>query len=361
MTQLVHPPKGRRQPASSSGSLLWIWLLLLASLTSEATALYALFSLPGAPALMGFVGLHLGAAGLASESLRNSALRSNFGGTGSIAVAGAFFTLAFPALGSLVVLYLVVARPAGRRSFANQESLESQRARAAADAMERKRGEQQVGSSVYAIGDALKDRDKDVRIAAVESLRGQVSPKAVQFLEQSQLNTVFDVRVRAIENLNLLRDTFRKKLAASRQLVLEGGNAIGPLLAHADLCMETAELGIEDPSAALKLFGEAHHHASVVCYLAPQNHEAQTMAARALRALGRDLEAELTYRELLQHNRGDIEAVVGLAEVQFNRKDFGALRNTCRQIVRMQTGALSPELLPAMRIWLRDAGAPRSL
>lgn len=337
-----------------------MWLLVAGSLVAEAAALYALSASLATEALVGFLGLHLGAAGLAAEALRMSAQRSNFSGQRTLAAAGAFLTIAFPALGSLVVVYLVVARPEGRRSFSGQASQEEKRARAAQEALERKRAAQQVDSQVHSIADALKDRDKEVRIAAVESLRGEVSQKAVQFLAASQMNTVFDVRVRAIENLNLLRDQFRKNLADSRQQVQDSQNNLDALLDHAKFCLENAELGIEDQTTANSLFQEAHSYASQVSAVWP-GREVRTISASALRALGRHKEAEFEYVEILKQDRTDTEAILGLAEMQFLRRDFHALRTTCRQIMRVKAGELDADMAPVLRMWLQGAGGRPAL
>ncbi|MCP4446441.1 MAG: hypothetical protein GY811_14010 [Myxococcales bacterium] len=346
-------PAAQQRPPS----VALVWLLLAASLAAEAAAVFALSRADVVTTLIAFLGLHLGAAGLAAEGLRVSAKRGGFGGSTTLSTAGAFLSIAFPVIGTLTVCYLAMVRPVGRRSYAGQESLESKRAQAAQDAIERKRAAQQVGGEVRSIVDALKDRDKDVRIAAVESLRGEVSQKAVQFLAQSQVNTMFDVRVRAIENLNLLRDTFRKRLADSRNRVQETQGGLDALLDHAQLCFENAELGIEDVETAKSLFLEAHAHASEVSARWPGSKEVRTISARALRALRRYSDAELEYAEILKLDRSDNEAMFGLAEIQFQRRDFDSLRTTCRLIVRMKSGDIDAELAPVFRMWLKRAGA----
>ncbi len=333
-------------------------LLLLGSLACEVAAVYALYGPVASYALLGFIGLHLGSAGLASESLRISAGRGGFEGHRPLAAAGAFLCIAFPIIGQLVVVYLVVARPVGRRSYHGKESLEEQRARAGQEARERKRAAQQVGSEVHSIADALKNRDKDVRIAAVESLRGEKSQKAVQFLAASQMNTVFDVRVRAIENLNLLRDQFRKSLADSRQRVQASENSLDTMLDHANLCLENAELGIEDENIAKGLFEEAQSFAMQVSTIWPSQ-EAFTISASALRALGRHQEAEYEYAEILKQDRNDMDAIMGQAEMQFLRRDFESLRTTCRLIVRTRAGDLDADLQPVMRMWLKGGNQGR--
>jgi tetratricopeptide (TPR) repeat protein len=335
-----------------------MWVLLLGAFACELAAFVALQGQAEGAALLGFLGLHIGSAGLASESLRVSAIRSGFDGQRPLAAAGAFLCLAFPAVGQLVVTYLVVARPVGRRTHHGKESLEQARARAGKEAIERKRSSQQVGGQVHSIADALKNRDKEVRIAAVESLRGEKSQKAVQFLAASQMNTVFDVRVRAIENLNLLRDEFRKSIAESRQRVADSENNIEALYDHAKLCLENAELGIEDQEVARRLFEEAYSHAVQVSAIWP-GREVLTISASALRALGRHEEAEYEYAEILKLDRTDMEAILGLAEMQFLRRDFEALRTTCRLIVRTRAGDLDPELQPVMRMWLKGADQGR--
>jgi tetratricopeptide (TPR) repeat protein len=343
----------------TGGNFLAMWLLLLGSIACELGAFFALYGNSPAAALLGFLGLHFGSAGLASESLRVSARRSGFDGHRPLAAAGACLCLFFPAVGQLVVFYLVVARPVGRRSHHGKESLEDQRARAGLEAMERKRAAQQVGGQVHSTADALKSRDKEVRIAAVESLRGEKSQKAVQFLAASQMNTVFDVRVRAIENLNLLRDQFRKSLAESRQNVLATENNLEAMLDHSKLCLENAELGIEDAEIAKGLFEEAHSYARQVSAIWASR-EVLTISASALRALGRHEEAEFEYAEILKQDRTDMEAILGQAEMQFLRRDFTSLRNTCRLIIRTRAGDLEPELQPVMRMWLKSADGGRA-
>ncbi len=353
---LSRPP--RTLAVRTGASLLSMWLLLLGAIACEIAACYALYGSATSAALLGFLGLHLGSAGLASEALRVSAKRTGFDGQRPLAAAGAFLCLAFPTVGQLVVVYLAVARPVGRRSHHGKESLEDQRTRAGLEAMERKRSAQQVGGQVHSIADALKNRDKDVRIAAVESLRGEKSQKAVQFLAASQMNTVFDVRVRAIENLNLLRDQFRKSLAESRQKVQNSENNLEAMLDHASLCLENAELGIEDVEVAKGLYEEAYSYARQVSAIWA-GQEVLTISASALRALGRHEEAEFEYAEILKQDRTNMEAILGQAEMQFLRRDFNSLRATCRLIVRTRAGDLDPELQPVMRMWLKSADGGR--
>ncbi len=302
---------------------------------------------------MAFLGMHIGAAGLAAETLQISATHSGFAGKNSLAGAGVFLSFAFPVIGSLVVAYLVIARPHGTRVSVPGESLENRRERAALEAIERKRAVQQVGGRVHSIADALKDRDKDVRIAAVESLRGEVSKKAVKFLEQSQANTIFDVRVRAIENLNLLRDQFRNRLAESRQRVAAADSGVVAWQSHAELCLENAELGIEDAITVKKLYEEAFQHARRVSESAPEARSAREVAARALRTLGRYKEAEHQYTLVLMKNSHDLGAMYGLAEMQFLQREFSSLRETCRLIVRAQAGKLDATFAPVLQMWLK--------
>lgn len=335
--------------------LVPIYLLLLASLACEAIALYSLLEVSGRLGFMAFLGLHAGAAGLAAESLQQSALHSGFAGRNALAAAGVFLSFAFPVVGSLVVAYLVVARPHGTRVSVPGESLENRRERAALEAIERKRAAQQIGGRVHSIADALKDRDKDVRIAAVESLRGEVSKKAVKFLAQSQANTVFDVRVRAIENLNLLRDQFRTRLAESRQKVAAQGSGVVAWQFHAELCLENAELGIEDERTVTKLYEEAFEHASRVSEMAPDARSAREVSARSLRILKRYKEAEHQYALVLMGNSHDMGAMYGLAEMQFLQRDFNSLRETCRLIVRAQAGKLDTTFAPVMKLWLKGS------
>ena len=327
-------------------------LLLIASLGSEVFAVSALAGPAQSMGLLGFLAFHLGAAAMAAESLRLSSLESGFGGSRSLAATAAFLTLAFPGIGSAVVVYLAYFRPSGRRGYAGKASLQTQRAEAAQEAQERKRAAQLVEGSVRSVADALKDRSKDVRIAAVESLRGDVSKKAVQFLEQSQMNTVYDVRVRAIDNLNTIRDQCRQKLRDSRGQLQQRGGDLNLLFDHAILCKETAELGIEDTATSHDLYREARACTAQISTQWPDASEVHFISASVLRALGRYQEAEHEYAAILRSEPTNSEAILGLAEVQFQSRDFSSLRMTCRQLVRAKTGDLDAELTQVLRMWL---------
>jgi uncharacterized membrane protein YccC len=143
-------------------------------------------------------------------------------------------------------------------------------------------------------------------------------------------------------------------LAESRKRVESSEHNVEFMFDHAKLCLENAELGIEDQNVAKGLLEEAHSFAMQVSAIWP-GREVLTISASALRALGRHEEAEFEYAEILKLDRGDMEAILGQAEMQFLRRDFESLRTTCRLIVRTRAGDLDPELQPVMRMWLKGA------
>jgi hypothetical protein len=326
-------------------------LLLAAGLLLEAIALWLVAGGGGGLYLAGAAAAHLGAAGSCAEALR---LRGSGGPADrqrTLWLVGWLMALAFPLCGPAGCAILSLRPAGGRRRLV--ESLEHRRSSAAEAARERKRGEQQLGAGIDALVDALKDRDAGVRIAAIDALR-DVSPRqAVKLLSANRDNTVFDVRVRAVEGLGRISKSFGERIEEARASWRAAPHAPEVNRRLAELLVEYDELGLEDKTLSRALLEQAVRHAEAALAAELERGAALTLAL-ALRRLGRLEEAEVIYRRLLP-GHFDPGVFLGLAETQFLRRDFDGLAQTCRFGLREGHQRIDPAVLEAIRVWVQRA------
>lgn len=334
--------------------------VVLVAVLLELVAIWMLASGPaGAFEVAGVFALHLGAGGLCAVGL---ALRPGPDPgpdperTASLAGVGGLIGLAFPGFGPLACLALSIVAPEGGRAEVPAESLELRRRRAAMGANERKRATQQLGAGIDALVDALKDRDAKVRVAAIDALKDAESPAAIKLLAQARTNTIFDVRIRAVERLGKISSAWSDRLADARAAWSANPTEPGPNRRLASLLVECGELGIESPEASRQFFVQAVQHAQAALDAGDDDREVLLALASALARTERWAAAEAVYRLLADRDDHDLPALLGLAEMQFLRQDLRALPLTCRWVFRQLGGKLEPEVADTLKLWSQVAG-----
>ena len=301
------------------------------------------------------VAAHTAAAGWCGEGLWLRGHTLAPGARMPMLASGWVLGFLLPLFGPLACLLVATSRAGKSRLATAALSLEAQRARAMAEALERKREAQEVGANLDAIVDALKDRNKSVRIAAIDALRGDNSPEAVRLLAQSRDNTVFDVRMRAVEELGRIAKQYGDRLNELKQVVATNPTAS----AHrelAEVSLHYAGLGIEDPqmvNSYRELAVTQAHLAGLADREGDERYDAGLILARALRELGRYGEAEKVYRELLPLGAAGPEALLGILETQFAGGAVSSLQQTCRWVLRQAAGRLDPASSAAVEFWVK--------
>jgi tetratricopeptide (TPR) repeat protein len=339
------PPGWQRRP-------LAIAVLLVASFAVELLAL-ALIPGPELPQLAFWqaAAAHLFAAGLAAEALwlrghgAPPALRASL-------LRGAWFLcLAFPVVGVVGCAVLTLRAPVAQQPGARAESLEAARSRAAAEARERRRKEQDIGADVDSLADALTDRDVRVRIAAVDALRGQRSPRAVRLLADARDNTVYDVRIRAVEGLGRISGEYGDRINTARRALERHPRA--PVRHHelAALLLEYANLKLEEAEINRSILEEAVRHARSAIEHGHPGCDSRLVLGHALLELGDFTGAEQVFRGAIDLFGFDRRAFAGLAQAQFLRKDFDALSRTSRWVLR-QSRDLEASVRDAVHTWV---------
>lgn len=166
-------------------------LLVIALLFELDVALTLLRGPPGWLPWLAALLLHLSAAGMCAEALhRRLPLLTTLG-----------VCALLPALGPLAALLLSLPPRLRQAAQGAASSWEEARQKAADAAAERRRGQQRIGAEIEPIIDSIRDEDPEVRVAAIEALQREMSPRAVRLLQEAQRDPVFEVKLRATEAL----------------------------------------------------------------------------------------------------------------------------------------------------------------
>lgn len=313
-------------------------------------------------AAIGALLAHVASVGWCGEALRLRAMGRDAAGRGSFHAMG-LLVGAVPVFGvvSAALLTLGRLRAPGKAAAQKGLSLEQRRAQAMAAAQEERRAEQQVGADLDSIVDALKDRDKKVRIAAIEALRGDTSVDAVRVLARSRDNTVFDVRMRAVEGLARIAKQYNDGIAALRASLATDPQSPELHRKLAEQAVTYGGLGLEEPQTNRSFFELAVKHAQAAVELGGDDGRAASLIlARAWRQLGQYGRTERVYRELLESDEHDVEALVGVAEAQFLQGNFTDLRSTSRWVLRQAGQRLDTATTFALKFWIRASGGERA-
>lgn len=332
--------------------LMWMAALslLIAAWLLEGLALLLLHQGAG---WIGICAAHVASAGLAAE-----ALRTRFNGHGpdtqlTCLQTGWLLGLVLPLIGPAIVSVALVSscKPGDSGAFS---SWEAARSRAALEALEAKRSQQEVDADLDALVDALKDPNPDVRIAALDALRGDASPRAVQMFTQARNDDAYDVRLRAVDGLERIARQYTKRVEDIREQLATHSTTPELHLELAQASVEYAQLGIEDAATTALYLEQAERHSAVARRLGA-GPKALLICARALQGQNRYQDAEAAYRLALACDSSSVEALIGIAEAQFLRKDFTSLRSTARWLLREGAGRIGEERMQSLLFWFREA------
>lgn len=312
----------------------------------------------GASALLG---LHLGAAALGGEALR---LRAR-GAPAAHAWLGAALVLLLPLLGVLALLVFAVAPPRVGHAAAGGPSQEVQRAKAMADLQDERRLAQTVDADVQSIVDALKDPDVQVRLGAMEALRGMHGAAAVRLLKVSRTNTVFDVRFRAVEALGELSQRASDQVAHATAAVEAALDNPARWAELGDAYRGHHDLGVEDDVQQRSLLVQAEACYRTAAELSPEDRAYALAHAESLERVGRFEEAREVLAVALALTEGAASGsgadggpvYYAQARLAFRQGRIDALPGLCRQALRADRGALAEDERRALGYWADEGGA----
>lgn len=328
---------------------------LIGAVLVECGGVWLLHHGTGIMTALGLAAGHLAAAGLSAEGLAlRSPPASGAGGDGGLFRTGWLLGLAFPIFGPPAALLVGLIFPRTDRPMRFTASMEALRHQAAQAALERRREQQQLGRSLDAIVDALKDRDPKLRLAAVDALARERSPRASKLLADARENSVFDVRVRAVQALARIAKEHGDRLAEAKKALAAEPRALSRHAEVAALVFEYARLGVEDSRMVRHLLAEARAHAEAAVALGDESPRTLNLLGGALNALGLHEEAEAVFRRRLLAGPHDHEALLGVAEAQFARRAFGLLPLTSRWVLQQAGPNLEREAVASLRFWVRD-------
>lgn len=303
--------------------------------------------------VLGFGAAHVGAAGLCGEGLYHRGHALGEEARRRLCATGWLIGFFVPPFGPLAAVGLALLQVTSGSRPPAALSQEKRREKAAQAALERKRQQQQFGSGLDAIVDALKDRDAKVRVAAMEALQGDDSAQAVKLLSESRDNTVFDVRIRAVEGLARISKQYNDRISAAKKAVAATPDAPARHVELAKLCLTYGGLDVEDAEVRKGLLELAVTHARRGYELAPDDRTHGLLLADALRACARFREAEEVYRQLVQLDNADVEALMGVVETQFLQKNLAKLPDTCRWVLQRIGHLLDDESAESLKFWVR--------
>ncbi len=319
-------------------------LALMVALAMEGVAVWVLVARVGGVAWLAAIAAHVCAAGLAAEGLSRLAGDDMY-------LPGWVLGVGLPMFGPIGVVAMVPVRWAKVRRAG--VSMEERRRRAAAAAEESRRAEQQVDARLDAIVDALEDRDPAVRVAAIDALRGDYSKKAVKILAMSRTNSVYDVRMRAVEGLARISQHYNERIVSAKQALEAAPHSVDRRAELAEISLAYAELDLEDARTVDRLRAAAREHAEEAWRLAPEQRSLSALFARACFQTGEFDAAEGLYRELVASDDLDVEALTGICECRFQMRDFEMLPLVSRW-VRRQVGAnVDDRTSAALDFWVR--------
>ena len=319
----------------------------------EALAIWILWTDTGWSSLAGALAGHIAAAGLCAEGLRIRSRPLDAEARRMMYSTGWVIGLCFVLFGPFVCIFLAMTSAKTRRGHVTTESLEQQRSKAAAAAQERRRAAQQLDAGLEAIVDALKDRSPEVRIAAIDALRGDESKQAVKVLSFSRENTVYDVRMRAVEGLAKISKDFGDRISAAKKALEADPNSGDRNADLAHLCLEYGGLGIEDDKMARMYVEDAIRFAEAAIAVGTNSRQVRLDLARGLRLVDRYEEAESIYRQLADEDATDADALIGIPECRFRMNQFASLPSICRWVLRQGGQKLDEASTAALKFWIQ--------
>ena len=327
------------------------------ALLTEAWALLTLLSVDRAlePAELIFIlGLHLVSAVSVAEGLRLRYPPATPEGNGAWRM-GLVLSLVIPALGLLISVVLLL-RPCRAVALEEEEALSPMEYRTAQAHAERAAEAEleTADGSVEALGDALKDRNKERRLGAVEALRGMENKEAVELLGKSLDNTVFEVRYHAVEALTSLNKKYSQRIAVATDTALKDPSPSNHRVLG-EVYHEYASLEMEDPSIQQHLLRcalENLERSILPGFPTPVGTRVKLgWCHEQLGELDRALEK---YQSVVDEIPYQAEALLGIARLQFRQARFGPLAATCRRILELGVSLEEADAMTAVSYWAKE-------
>jgi hypothetical protein len=299
------------------------------------------------------VALELGAAVALTAGVIESALALHFAAAGSLAHAfardrrldgraalgtGWLWAGAFPLLGVIAGAALFAMRGRKASRVAVEESWQERRSQAARRAQAETERAQHVSADVVPLVDALRAGHGGLRISAMEAVKDRHSRPIVLMLARERQNTLYDVRFRAVEHLGRINDRSLGDIAESERALAEGPETAALHEKLAQQLFEHAELGLDAAEITRNHLTRVVVHAERALALGKPSAATVVLLARSFWRLGAPDRAELELRRAQEIEPGNGEALYGLAELQFARKDFHGLKHTCQRLMARGDG-----------------------
>ena len=335
-------------------ALLGIFVVLPLAAAAEVMALVYLLSVPGSlswPQMVILAGLHLFASVAAAEGLGLRFAGSGKGRSSGAWQLGLVQSLFLPGFGVLLTCVMILRPP--RTVMVKMDDMQSpmefRKQQAEAElAAEADKGV--AGVNVEAIGDALKDKDKAKRLGAVAALQAIENKQAVELLGNSIENTVFEVRYHAVEALSTINKKYSQRIADAT-LDVEDDPSPANHGKLGEVYHEFASLEMEDPSIQAHLFRNAVEHLRLAVEGGAQDAALQLKLGDSLENSGEHAEARQIYDTVLQYDPRSMEALLGIARLQYRLAHFDDLPVTCRQILSIDPHGVSQEYLDVLALW----------
>ena len=335
-------------------SLFAVLVALPLAMLTEALALLYLLSAPETLAWQQMVvlaGLHLFASLVAAEGLGLRFAGGPGGNSGGAWQLGLVQSLFMPGFGVLLTCVMILRPPRTVlvKQDGDQSPMEFRKQQAEAElAADAQKGH--AGVNVEAIGDALKDDDKAKRLGAVAALQAIENKQAVELLGNSIENTVFEVRYHAVEALSTINKKYSQRIAEATKAVEDEPSPAnhGKL---GEVYHEFASLEMEDPSIQAHLFRNAVENLSAAVQGGLQDPALQLKLGDSLENSGDAAAARQAYDNVLRFNPGSMEALLGIARLQYRLAQFDDLPVTCRQALSIDPTGGSQEYLDVLALW----------
>ena len=308
-----------------------------------------------APAeILFLVSLHLVAAVCSAEGLRLRFPPGSNEGRGAWRM-GLSLSLLLPVFGLAITVVLTARPPPVDDDTEADEDLSPMEHRTVlAEAQRRaEAGLETADLSVETLGDSLKDANKDRRLGAVEALRKMESKEAVQLLNRSLENTIFEVRYHVVEALARIDEKYSQRIAAATEAVAQDPSPDNHRILG-EVYHEFASMEMEDPSIQEHLYRSAAGtlKRSILPGF-PTPIGVRVKLGYCYERLGRLDEALEKYQSVVDEIPMQTEALLGIARLQFRQAQLGPLAATCRRIMDLKVSLEDHDASAAVTYWGR--------
>jgi|GEM_PF-6562139 hypothetical protein len=320
-----------------------------------AAAIFGLSQLLTAPLplswslLAALLGLHLFSSVLAAELFRLRMQRSPTLAQSAWKLA-LVLALLLPLVGLLIISVLTIRPPnTPTNTLETTLSPAEERKMSAEGELAREADQQAAGPNIEAIGDALKDSEKEKRLGAVNALRKMENRQAVEMLGLSLQNTLFEVRFHAVEALAGIAQKHSQKIGEMTRVIEEDPSEEN----HGKLggiYFEYAELDMEESSIQEHLYRNAvvHLQQSIT---KGQRAPGETAMKIGLCALKLDAlaDARAALQTAAEDPQFEYQAQLSLANIAYRSNNFARLRALTRNLLQHED--LNEEHREALTYW----------